>query len=1081
MLRSKLLSRKQGCWTVSVNAKQLTQLKRKTETLQSKLASQSEIVKKQAGDLESRTGHDEKMKREVEAAYARLRDVEESYESERAAHLESKFNAELVQLRVRDLEAALEAEKVAGREACMSVEMLKQQLRDIENSLENEQKQHLSLGANMEEQQREWVSKEIALTAQLEEKQSLVGRLSEQLEHHEKNLKLLKTQLFEARQTQKELEEKYISCLRELEMLVRSMQPTSGSPENHSASSKLVPSAILGSLKQLLTNYQSNVSRTSSQLSAFKSDVDRLTSECEHYKEAAQSKENALKEVQTSLSQAEEKLVKITAETSHRNELVDHLTSKLQRKSERLLKERERRQAADQQLAQCRQNMRTDNENKCQYLQSLYDRLVAGRVVLDGRSPQVQFTWPELTTMVAEQVSSALLEVQRLKNKVDHIESVVKRKDEALNEVNISHQQGLSKLSQAAQQREKTWQQQRWELESHYNGILQELQSKAEKSQALTDQAWERVHSSDEKQDRLQAEYEKLRSKVDRYESDMILLQTGCGLLGGALLSQFNSIDMLVTHKRMLSERCRLLDELQQRISLLVDDMSINGQSENSRHVREVATQNAVTFSCTKHRLPVRYDRERPVMRFRVAVIVVLSFNRLLKLGHSSSVLFADARRVRVVAAAGKGNAKCLEQEPAATDRLTASLSWLTSAQCRQLFTSSLSGVPEVLSTLSDGNGTANDSALDTSVVLSSKHLSVSHFAEGEPALQHCLQSLCAAFSRTVSAILAEFPSEELQGLHGAFAVRQRGPSAWSLVTLLRYGLHKLMHKPSQSGKMLSHQCMDVVEEHVTELLGRLRDCEVERSKLRLQLSSSEDELGRLSEACQQINILQTTMKRLEQDAEETVPKRLYDRLIVDSQANRQYIKEQEIKIGELTRKLDRKENDSMETEATLAQAVKSLTDMKMEVQRRGESVQRLRNQLSSVEDDKQSLQSDLQLCQLSLKAAIREKDLILEYLLAVDEALQTTVGQVSARQLVTEHNVALPSLPKLESPDHTELQVSSHVAACQAIVRQVIDFHHQAATAIASLRAEIESHRARAAALHAELTTAYQRQMEQD
>ncbi len=59
---------------------------------------------------------------------------------------------------------------------------------------------------------------------------------------------------------------------------------------------------------------------------------------------------------------------------------------------------------------------------------------------------------------------------------------------------------------------------------------------------------------------------------------------------------------------------------------------------------------------------------------------------------------------------------------------------------------------------------------------------------------------------------------------------------------------------------------MDVVEEHVTELLGRLRDCEVERSKLRLQLSSSEDELGRLSEACQQINILQTTMKRLEQD-----------------------------------------------------------------------------------------------------------------------------------------------------------------------------------------------------------------------
>ena len=74
----------------------------------------------------------------------------------------------------------------------------------------------------------------------------------------------------------------------------------------------------------------------------------------------------------------------------------------------------------------------------------------------------------------------------------------MKRREEALNEATISHQQGLNKvclvlmlndsceslsflqLSQAAKQREIAWQQQRRELETHYSEVLQELQSKAE-------------------------------------------------------------------------------------------------------------------------------------------------------------------------------------------------------------------------------------------------------------------------------------------------------------------------------------------------------------------------------------------------------------------------------------------------------------------------------------------------------------------------------------------------------------------------------------------------------------------------
>ena len=57
---------------------------------------------------------------------------------------------------------------------------------------------------------------------------------------------------------------------------------------------------------------------------------------------------------------------------------------------------------------------------------------------------------------------------------------------------------------------------------------------------------------------------------------------------------------------------------------------------------------------------------------------------------------------------------------------------------------------------------------------------------------------------------------------------------------------------------------MDQIEQCVTELVGRLRDCEVERCGLQSQLTASGQEVRRLREACQQINVLQTTVKRLE-------------------------------------------------------------------------------------------------------------------------------------------------------------------------------------------------------------------------
>ena len=50
-------------------------------------------------ELEYCKEREERSKKDLETAVQRLRAVEESVESERAAHLETKFNSEIVQVR----------------------------------------------------------------------------------------------------------------------------------------------------------------------------------------------------------------------------------------------------------------------------------------------------------------------------------------------------------------------------------------------------------------------------------------------------------------------------------------------------------------------------------------------------------------------------------------------------------------------------------------------------------------------------------------------------------------------------------------------------------------------------------------------------------------------------------------------------------------------------------------------------------------------------------------------------------------------------------------------------------------------
>ena len=55
-------------------------------------------IRRQATEMDMMKERDQRSKRDMEAAVARIKALDEGIEAERAAHLESKFNSEIVQV-----------------------------------------------------------------------------------------------------------------------------------------------------------------------------------------------------------------------------------------------------------------------------------------------------------------------------------------------------------------------------------------------------------------------------------------------------------------------------------------------------------------------------------------------------------------------------------------------------------------------------------------------------------------------------------------------------------------------------------------------------------------------------------------------------------------------------------------------------------------------------------------------------------------------------------------------------------------------------------------------------------------------
>ncbi|XP_032532294.1 coiled-coil domain-containing protein 171-like isoform X3 [Chiroxiphia lanceolata] len=137
----------------------LQNMRRKLRDVEAEHNGCSDMLRRQASELEFRADRHQRLMRELEAATERTRKLEGDTEAARAAHLECKYTKRIMQLRIQELEEALNSEKGSSAEGLSVLQNTKRDFRESANAHEREQnvlqREHFSSSKQLKEMTEE--------------------------------------------------------------------------------------------------------------------------------------------------------------------------------------------------------------------------------------------------------------------------------------------------------------------------------------------------------------------------------------------------------------------------------------------------------------------------------------------------------------------------------------------------------------------------------------------------------------------------------------------------------------------------------------------------------------------------------------------------------------------------------------------------------------------------------------------------------------------------------------------------------------------------------------------------------------
>ncbi|XP_054842104.1 coiled-coil domain-containing protein 171 isoform X2 [Eublepharis macularius] len=1020
---------------------------RRLQDLELEHSNCSEVMRRQNNELEFSAEREARFKKELDAAVARIKKLEENIEAERAAHLESKFNSEIIQLRIRDLEGALQVEKASQAEALSDLDIVKSKFKEVENAYEREKRNAQESYEKLNLLEKDYLSINKRLKEEVEEKKNAITELSQRLQDNEKSYRELQDELLLAKKRQAFLTETCENNMRELELLLDSFamssQRAAGTCKDKDK--PLSFTLVLETLRHTLTDYQNKLEDTSNEQKKMMILSERIAKEFDSSKQQLRSQAQELQEAEAKFAEVNKELNHLHAKCADRDSLIGTLKVELQNVLHCWEKEKMRATESENETQRLTQAYQKDVEEKLTFLHTLYQHLVAGCVLLKQPEGMLdKFSWPELCTVLQENVDALILDLNKANEKISHLEYVCKNKSDTMRELQQTQEDTFNKVAEQMKAQESCWLKQKKELEQQYSGLLGEVHARAQKYQEIAEKTKEKFAAAEKVQEQLLLENSRLKNVLTETQNEHTALLAACALLTGALYPLYSRSCALSTQRDFLQDQFNTYEILKHEIRTLASALADTEEKQCEDKVKKKRHYRGL------------------IHLFRKSVIAVLAANRLQMLAQSCSALFSWVDGFRegigiLVCIGDSPDAQNLSRQEKEHNYSLQALNWFTS---RDLLASVLSSMVELQEVVSKS---------DLNSWLSG-HLLVS---AARNSFSKLMDKLCV--------MMEVAPADSSRSI--TYVEKD------SLVQRLARGLHKINAQALKAGindRVPITKSIAFLQKQIFEFTQRLHTAEVERRSLRLELTEFKRNLNEMKREADKAQSLQEQLNAFKQsklithERFESACEELNNALLREQQAQ-MLLNEQAQQLQELQYKLELHSSEEADKNQTLSEAVKSLSEAKMELRRKDQSLRQLNRHLTQLEQDKRRLEESIRDAESALRMAAKDKELIATHMKSVENSLQNVRDQISLSRTAATRNDFTLQLPKLhlETFVMEGLKAGPEVVAFQAMVASFMDVYQLVVSRVATLEREIASHRHHIAALKSELQTACLRENE--
>ncbi|XP_056588321.1 coiled-coil domain-containing protein 171-like isoform X2 [Triplophysa dalaica] len=570
----------------------LHQMKEEMERMKRERESDREKLKNTSADVQRSTDREHKLRADLQSALENVKVLEQNVESGRVAQLESKFNSDIMQVKLKDLEEALGLEKSSHADVVSHLEMLKQKM----------EKDHIKMKTDLDLELDQEKARSADMIGQLEKERAESLKLSVRLQEQEKECTERQQQINKVQRSLVCVQQSYDSVLCDIVELLQEYQQQGAAHTHHSEGDKANASAQLDILRRTLHNYKTQLQES-----------DVVMQKLNHEMIV---KDEKITELQKNIQECEARCVCVNKEVKRLRVCVvdaaadvDRAQKDLRRLAHKLQDEKTQHTHTQTQMNTLQQQHQRDTQEKLSFLHVLYQRLVAGCVlVTPAHSMLGSFSWGELNAMVQEHVDALTSDLTAANQKMSCLESVCEGRSAA-----------LERVSDQLKQQEEVWRQQRQDLNTHHEHTISQLQHTIQDLSRQLESAEGRVRCLELSQSEQEQEVRRLQESVGVCGREEACLLAACGVLAGCMRALRRQVCVLMWQKAVLQERVCEGEILRKDVKTLLHaltDAGVKGQPE----VRGLAT-----------------------CRFRRCVIAVLAAGRLCTLGRSSSVLFRVA------------------------------------------------------------------------------------------------------------------------------------------------------------------------------------------------------------------------------------------------------------------------------------------------------------------------------------------------------------------------------------------------------------------------------------------------------